>query len=117
VTDVTPEEMHAIDMASPASVPVKDVLPGAAQEADKALAQKNAFRSRTKLSRYDRRDMTLGLCTRAFDKVRAGVSMEKATFGLTPREKAYVATLDAEYREWEQDPAAYTAKSEEPTQG
>jgi enoyl-CoA hydratase/carnithine racemase len=116
VTDVTPEEMHAIGMVNDsAPTPIKDVLPGTAQAVEQTIAEKQAFRSRTKVSKYDRRDMILLLCTNAFDKVRAGVALEKAVFGLTAREKEFVATLVAEYREWEKDPAAYTASFDEPT--
>jgi hypothetical protein len=93
------------------------VLPGAANEVAQTVAENNSFRSRTKLSRDDRKKLTLGLCTRAFDRIRNGEKPEKVLFGLTPREKAYVTSLVAEYREWEKAPAAFTAASETPGQG
>jgi hypothetical protein len=94
---------------------IENVLPATAQEVEKTVAENTSFRSRTKLA--PKHGMTLGLVTRAFDKVRAGVPLEKATFGLVPSEKSYVATLFTEYQEWMKNPAAYTAALDEPTKG
>lgn len=117
MTDVTPEEMHAIGMADPNSTPLKDILPGAAREVEQTIKAKNAFRSRSKISRDDRKHMHLPLCARALDKIVEGLDVSKATFGLTPREKEYVNRILKEYREWEKDPAAYIASLEEPGKG
>jgi hypothetical protein len=106
------------------STDIKDVLPGAAAEVEKAKAEeakaeeaKLAFRSFTKLPRKGIfRPLVVKAVERGIALAEKGKDTEKALFGLTATEKDVARRLLAEHAEWKADPKAYFAKYDEPAQ-